>query len=104
MTKFKTTITEGVKCPNRLCSRVKYSMFAVLEERVTDKHTISDLEKALNDCIDYYVPKYPRCARPYVSKWFNQKSTWHLGVCASEAVHCRSGSDFLLISVKELEG
>lgn len=73
--RYKTEIMEGVKPANRLCIAVKRNMLEIFEQQKEANHDIEDWAKALNDCIAYHALHFPRCGKPTVIRWHNQKVT-----------------------------
>lgn len=100
---YKTEIREGVKCPNNLCTAVKFEMQAILENVATSTDNIEVWEKRLNDSIAYQSKLNPRCGLPYVMNYNNDRyKRKSIVVYASKRVYTTSMGHFLSISCEPL--
>ena len=97
---WHTKITNGVKCPNKLCEAVRDKMEEWLVASTPDD-TIEVWEKRLNDSIIHYSFFHPKCGLPVVTKWDNRQGKWFVNAYASETAYIRGGA-FITISVTPL--
>ena len=99
---YKTEMTNGVRCPNQLTNWLLIDMREMLIEQTTYSEDIEVWEKRLIEHIAHLSQVFPKCSKPYITKWDNRKGKHYIGVYASQSVHDRSGSCFLTISCEPL--
>lgn len=99
--RYKSETRRGVKPANKLCEAIIHDMEACLVAASLEDN-IEVWAERLQESIDRNALFFPKCHRPYTTKWDNRKGKYFVNAYASQTAYVR-GAAFITISCEVIQ-